>query len=143
MTRFSKAPRFRAKRKQDIEGRWHNSGGEADWYSRLILRQRAGEIRDLECEPAWRVDLGDGTTRIVKADAQFFDVKLGRVRVVDFKGGEGETAVSKLKREMVRAQHGVVIELEGPYLKEKARRARKAKAAKGWAKFLNEQGACR
>lgn len=142
MTRFSKAPRFRAKRTQDIAGNWHRSRGEADWYSRLILRERAGEIRHLKREPSWKVDLGNGKMRRVEADAQFFDVKLNRERIVDFKGGEGETAISRFKREMVLAQHGVTIEIEGPYLKEKARRARKAKAAKGWAKFLNE-GACR
>lgn len=115
----------KSKRTPDLNGDMHPNPEEAAWYDGLIRLERAGVIRDLEREPSWRIESPDGDwVCTVKADARYFDTRDHRVHIDDFKGWKGDTPTSALKRRLVRAFHGVEIELVGPY----AERKRKAKA---------------
>lgn len=132
--KFSNAPKFRAKWTTAADGTRHPSKGQAAWWDKLVLKARAGLIRALEREPRFDVYIApdcpycrDHGVRVgmVKADAAFDDEN-GVRHVVDFKGGEGETDISKFKRKIVAARFGVEIELDGPEVK----RAARAKARK-------------
>lgn len=111
---FSRGPKFKATRTPDSAGVMHASKGQAAWFDKLRLRQRAGEITELELEPAFPILINGTEVCVVKADARFFDVVEQRCRVVDYKGVEGDTPVSRLKRRLVAAAYGVEIEITGP-----------------------------
>lgn len=113
--------RFAARRTPDITGRVHASKGQAAWFNGLLLRARAGEITDLIVEPSYRIEIGGEWVCNVKADASYLED--GRRRVVDYKGVEGDTPISRLKRRLVRAQHKIEIEIVGPAAARKSKRA--------------------
>lgn len=123
---FSRRPRFTAKRTADSAGVMHASKGQAAFFDRLRLRERAGEISHLELEPAFEIRINGEIVCTVKADASYFDEREGRRHTIDYKGVEGDTPVSRLKRKLVKAAHGVEIEIVGPAAELKARKARKA-----------------
>lgn len=134
--------RVRGNRKPDIEGRMHPTESEADWFSALILRERRGEISELErSEPAFPIDIAPPCpcdhcvawraahavrVGVVKADARYRDAD-GRVRIADHKGWAGDTPLSRFKRRVAMALHGIDIELEGEHIDRQ--RAKKAKRA--------------
>lgn len=99
------------------DGVTYASRGEADWVAQLQLRQRAGEISGLELQPSFRIEIAGQWVCTVKADAAWTEA--GRRRVGDYKGVTGDTPVSRLKRRLVRACHGVEIEVFGPATKRK------------------------
>lgn len=121
---FSRRPKFTAKRTADSAGVMHASKGQATWFDGLRMRERAGEIVDLQLEPSFPIIINGQHICDVKADAAFAEG--GRYRVLDFKGIEGDTPVSRLKRRLVAAAHGVEIEIVGPAKQAKERKARKA-----------------
>jgi len=82
---------------------------EARHYSQLILLERAGEIDLLELQPRYDLIINDVKMGFYKADFRFFDLKDKKQRVVDSKGMD--TALSKLKRKMVKAIYGVDVEI--------------------------------
>jgi hypothetical protein len=128
--KFNGRRKFKAKWTEDSAGVKHRSAGEARWYDRLRLREKAGEISHLVLEPAWDITINGEHICKVSADASYFDEAEGKRHTVDFKGIEGETPLSKLKRKLVKAQHGVEIEVVGP---AKAREDRKREKA-AWVK---------
>lgn len=127
-----KAGAPRAKWTRDSRGRNHPSEGEARWFDELYAREKRGEIRILDIEPSWPIQLASVATGkpqhlcLVKADARIREA--GRVRVLDYKGHSGDTEVSRLKRKAVRIQYGIEIELVGRYIAQKARAKEKRKA---------------
>lgn len=128
--------RFSAIRTPDIDGIERASKGEANFVSALRLRERAGQIADLQTQPEFRIEINGKWVCTVKADASF--VENGEHHVQDYKGIEGDTPVSRLKRKLVKAAYGIEIEIVGPAMK-KARRSAKAKAKK--ATHENRSGA--
>ena len=132
--RFQSRPRFSAKRTPDCDGVVHASKGQAAWFSTLKQRARAGQIADLELEPAFSIKVARDcpycaehghVVGVAKADARF--VENGLVRVKDYKGVEGDTPLSRFKRRLVRAMFGVDIEIEGPARELADRRLREAR----------------
>lgn len=139
---FQKKRRFKAKRTADSAGVVHLSKEEAKWFDALRTREELGEIACLELEPAFVINLADPFGRekrlcTVKADARFYDLTTQTTRVVDYKGLEGETPLSRLKRKMVAIQHGVEIEIEGSAVKA----IKRAAAKKAWAKMAEARAA--
>jgi hypothetical protein len=128
--RFGRGRKFKAKWTEDSAGVKHRSAGEARWFDRLRQREKAGEISQLVMEPSWDIAINGEHVCKVSADASYFDEREGKRHTVDFKGIEGETPLSKLKRKLVKAHHGVVIEVVGP---AKAREDRKREKA-AWVK---------
>lgn len=140
--KFSGARKFRATWTTAADGTRHPSKGQAKWWDRLRLAERVGEIFALEREPRWDVYVAPDCPHcrdhgvyigFVKGDAAYDDAN-GVRHFVDYKGGEGETDVSKFKRKFVAARYRVEIELVGPILKQAA----KAKAKRERAKTLQQ-----
>ena len=131
---FSRRPRFAAKRTPDSAGVIHASKGQAQWFDTLRTRLRAGEIRDLDLEPSFPIVINGQHVCDVKADARFVEIASGRVCVLDYKGVEGDTPISRLKRKLVAAAHGIEIEIVGPAQQAKDRKARTAAAKRALKK---------
>ncbi len=98
-----------------IDGIRFASKGEARRYVELRTLEKAGVISHLELQPAYKLYCGlepvkydSGRQAKYIADFRYMDIERGLV-VEDFKGMD--TAVSKLKRAMVRAHYGISIEL--------------------------------
>ncbi|MDX2277674.1 MAG: hypothetical protein NW206_19665 [Hyphomonadaceae bacterium] len=141
----------RAKWTRDKRGRNHPSEGEALWFNALYDAEARGELVIEEVEPSFRIELhAPGELAgvylcTVKADARVRELvpphmkahRAERVRVIDYKGRSGDTEVSRLKRKMVRIQHGVEIEWVGKYVEGKARAKAKKKAAR---ELIKRQG---
>ena len=108
-TRAPKASKYGNKRTV-LDGITFDSQGEADHYAMLKLREKAGEISQLERQKPFPIVAGGAGTlcAVYKADFAYFDHVLGRGCVVDFKGVE--TDVFKLKKKLVEAIYGVEVE---------------------------------
>lgn len=50
--------KYHAIRSQSYDGRSFHSKGERDCYEMLVLREKAGEIRELECQVTTRLTAG-------------------------------------------------------------------------------------
>lgn len=127
----------RAKWTRDSRGRNHPSEGEAEWFDALYADEARGELKIVEIEPSFRIELigADGRRAFlcnVKADAAIRQG--GRDRVLDYKGHSGDTEVSRLKRKAVLIQHGIEIELVGRYIEQKARAKAKRQAERALLK---------
>lgn len=140
MAGFSKRRKFTANWTPDRRGVKHPSKGEAEWTNGLYDREERGDITDLELQPEFSIDLPNTRGELehickVRLDARFFDVEADRVRWLDYKGIEGDTRESQLKRTLVRVCCGIPAELAGP---AKAK-AIKKESKKAWAKLAAEQ----
>lgn len=96
-------------RKTVVDGITFDSQAEANYYAALKVRERAGEIFTVEFQPRYALVINGILVASYRADFRFYDAMEGRERVVDVKGFD--TAVSKIKRKMVRALYGVTVEL--------------------------------
>jgi len=96
-------------RKTTIDGITFDSKAEARRYAELKLLERAGEIKDLELQPKYR--LLDGFKKNGKtyrpidyiADFRYYDVKLGRMVVEDVKGKR--TDVFNIKKKLFEKKY--------------------------------------
>lgn len=90
-----------------IDNHRFHSQGEARRYVELKLRQEAGEILNLRCQPKYPLRAGATKICVYVADFEYFDKRTDRFVVEDFKGCE--TAVFKLKAKLFRANYGFDI----------------------------------
>lgn len=127
MARFGPQRRFVAK-PTEVDGVRFASKGEAVFFAKLQQQERVGEISNLERQPSFRIEINGKWICTVKADAAFTDCA-GVCRVQDYKGHTGDTPVSRLKRRLVEALHGVEIEVVGPAAKRKAKGSQRKGAA--------------
>jgi len=106
-----------------------DSTKEARRYSELRLLEKAGQIRDLETQPQFNIDViqlwegkdghwkwaAPGPDRylihvgVFTADFRYFDVQLGQVVIEDVKSGPTKTTAYRLRKRLVEAIHGVTI----------------------------------
>lgn len=94
----------------DVDGIRFASKAEARRYGELSLMEYAGEIHELELQPAY--DLVVNGVKIGKyvADFRYVLADTGAVVVEDVKGGNAtKTPVYRLKAKLVRALYGVEI----------------------------------
>ncbi|KQS79058.1 hypothetical protein ASG25_10760 [Rhizobium sp. Leaf384] len=91
-----------------IDGICFDSKAEAAYYAELKIRARAGEVSDVEMQRPYELCVGGHLIATYKADFVFWDHQAKRRRVIDVKGVE--TTVFKLKRKLMRACHGIVVE---------------------------------
>ena len=93
-----------------LDGITFDSKREAAYYAELKLREKAGEISDVELQRPFALIAGAGKlVGTYKADFTFTDHIAGRWRVIDVKGHD--TPLSKFKRKFVEALHGVKVEV--------------------------------
>lgn len=98
-------------RRTFLDGRWFDSAAEAKRYTTLRLLERAGCIRDLKCQPAFRL-YGAGGTLVCsyRADFQYDIVRAdgaGRRVVEDVKGKR--TEAYKIKARLFADNHGFEV----------------------------------
>lgn len=98
-----------------VDGYAFDSQAEATDYINLKTLRSAGKIKDLTLHPKFPIyianKLTDAMTKVcdVELDFMFFDIEKKAIRIVDRKGRDN--ALSKLKRKMIEAQHGIVVEV--------------------------------
>lgn len=102
-------------KKTFYQGRWFDSRAEANYYGQLILLQRAGLIRDLECQVPFVLvpkqttpSGGTWNATTYRADFAYDDLRDGRHHVVDVKGKR--TELYQLKRKLMLFVHGIEVE---------------------------------
>ena len=93
--------------KTEHNGIGFDSRKEATRYQELCLRERAGEIRNLELQPRYNLIVNGCKLGFYKADFRYEDTATGDVVVEDVKGVR--TAVYQLKRKLVRALYDIEV----------------------------------
>ena len=96
MSKYRAVPTF-------VHGRRFDSKREAARYGELLLLGRARLIQNLELQPSFSLS-GVATYR---ADFAYDDLATGERIYEDLKGCD--TPVSRLKRKLVAAEHGVTV----------------------------------
>ena len=91
----------------ELDGHTFASKAEAKYYATLKLREKAGEVTDIELQPVYVLQVKPRIT--FRPDFRFTDRVAGRVRVVDVKGHE--TQVFRLKKRLLKAVHGIEVEV--------------------------------
>ena len=96
-----------------IGDRKFDSKAEGRHYALLLVRERAGEISDLQCQVIYRLavnGLDQKGTRPPKYIADFTYAEDGKEVVVDVKGGKAtKTASYRIKKYLMLAIHGISI----------------------------------
>lgn len=92
-------------RRTTVDGITFASAAEARRYGQLILRQRAGDISELELQPPFPLIVNGVKVGVYKAD--FAYIEDGAPVVEDVKGVR--TAVYILKAKLVKALYGITI----------------------------------
>lgn len=109
--------KYGAKRTQ-VDGIWFASKKEAARYETLKLRQMAGAISNLECQPVFplhvmRLAYNEVPVRVITvgkftADFSYLDEQSGEYVIEDVKGFRKGEAY-RLRKKVVEAVHGIVI----------------------------------
>lgn len=95
--------------KTEIDGITFDSKAEAAYYSKLQLRAKAREVHHVELQVPFPLTVNGYLVGSYRADFVFYDDVETRQRVIDVKGYD--TPLSKLKRKLVKAIHGVDVEI--------------------------------
>lgn len=105
---MSKAHKYHAK-PTTVDGIRFSSMKEAKRYGELKLREKAGEICDLEMQSKYPLVAGSGAHYVGQyvADFRYFDLRAKRIVVEDVKGFK--TPLYKWKKKHVEAQYGIQI----------------------------------
>lgn len=106
------------KLERTADGILFDSKAECERYKELILLQRAGQIRNLQVHPEYLIIWPATGKKICKVKLDFLYEKWPGIWrchdpwetvVVDVKGKDN--AMSKLKRKLVEACHGITVKL--------------------------------
>jgi hypothetical protein len=93
-----------------IDGQAFDSKGEGARFQALKLRQRLGEIADLQAQVPFPLQAPNGEViGIYKADASYFDCAARQQVVEDFKAKPTRTALFRWKAKHFKAQYGFEI----------------------------------
>ena len=106
--RLGKKPHKYKAKPVKMDGHFFDSLAEAKHYSELRLLERAGEISELTVHPRYPITINHQLVCIVELDFSYRD-KQGLPHTDDVKGFD--TALSKLKRKMVCAAHGIEVNI--------------------------------
>lgn len=96
----------------ELAGIRFQSKAESRAWAVLKVREKAGEISDLECQPEFTLRVNDIKICTYRGDFRFWDKRNLVWRIVDVKGVE--TAVFKLKRRLMKACLGIEVETWRP-----------------------------
>lgn len=99
-------------RKTVVDGITFDSGREASHYLDLKVRQAAGEIWGLRCQPSFELH-GGGGHRIGKftPDFEYALVESGELIVVDVKSQPTRTTAYMLRKRLFEAEYGPLTEV--------------------------------
>lgn len=90
-----------------VDGKRFASKREAERYQTLVLLERAGEIRALECQPRYPLDIGSHRICVYVADFRYNIPATGETIVEDSKGCR--TREYLLKKKLMLAIHDIEI----------------------------------
>ena len=96
-----------------VDGIFFDSKKEAARFNELKLMQNAGLIANLECHPVYGIFYNGETICHVELDFKYWDQRRSEYVHEDIKTTATDNALSKLKRKLVRAFHGIQVELVG------------------------------
>jgi hypothetical protein len=97
----------------EIDGIRFASKAEGRRYSQLRLLESAREIKDLELQPSYPIEINGVKVCTYKADFRYFDRLTGKHVVEDVKGFL--TPVFRLKKKLLKAAYGIdVLEVRNP-----------------------------
>lgn len=94
-------------KKTVVDGVTFSSKREAARYGVLKLLERNGEIRALELQPPYRLEVNGTLVCKYVADFRYVDLRTGETVVEDAKGFK--TREYNLKKKLVKAVHGIEI----------------------------------
>lgn len=94
-------------RKKEVDGITFDSAKEARHFLELQMRERAGEIENLQCQPVYFLFVDGEIIGQYRADFRYRDRQLRAWVVVDVKGMD--TPLSAWKRKHVSAQYGIDV----------------------------------
>lgn len=100
--------KYKAKRVK-LDGVWFDSVAESKYYAALKIREKAGEVFDVELQKPYALVVNGFLVATYKCDFEFFDAVTKTRRVIDVKGVQ--TPVFKLKRKLMKACLGIEVEL--------------------------------
>jgi hypothetical protein len=101
---WRRQPKYRAK-KTECDGILFASKKEAQRYMDLKLLEKAGDIRRLELQPRYRIDIHGIHVCTYIADFRYHSN--GKLIVEDVKGIR--TPIYRLKKKLMRAIYGITI----------------------------------
>lgn len=93
--------------KTEVDGYIFASRKESNYYLELTLREKAGEISDLELQPKYPCVVNGKLVCNYVADFRYYDIKNKYTVIVDVKGFK--TPVYRLKKKLVEAIYNIVI----------------------------------
>lgn len=91
----------------EYNGNKFDSKRELDRYLELLICERAGEIRDIELQPRFRIEINGVKICDYYADFRYYDIRKKRCVVEDVKGMR--TDIYRIKKKLVEAQLGIKI----------------------------------
>lgn len=100
--------KYKAKRVK-LDGKHFDSKAEANYYAALKIREKAGEVFDVELQKPYALVVNGFLVATYKADFVYFDDVTKSRRVIDVKGVQ--TTAFKLKRKLMKACLGIEVEL--------------------------------
>lgn len=92
--------------KVEIDGIKFDSKKEANYYSKLVLLQKSGEVLKFELQPKFEININGIKCGFYKADFKVI-WKSGSVKIIDVKGMK--TPVYSLKKRIIEALYGIKI----------------------------------
>lgn len=109
----SKKPNKYFAKPQRVDGEFFHSTGEFKHWCDLQMRQRAKEISGLRRQIKYSLDVNGLHVCDYIADFAYFDYTKGPI-VADYKHAKTLTAEARLKLKLMKACHGIDVELCGP-----------------------------
>jgi hypothetical protein len=94
--------------KTKLDGYTFDSLKEQRRYLELLMMQKAGEIRDLEVHPKFRLEVEGQKVCTYTADFSYTDLD-GNLIVEDVKSEPTKTPSYRIKKKLMRAVHGIEI----------------------------------
>jgi hypothetical protein len=107
-SKAEKSPKYRNVA-QVVDGYRFGRTRQAERYLVLRAMQQRGEISDLRCEPAWRIEVNGVLICDYVADFSYRRAPIGLV-VEDVKSVATKTPAYRLKRKLLLALHRIRVE---------------------------------
>jgi hypothetical protein len=100
---------------QLVDGLRFDSGGEAQhWFGVLKVREKLGEIRELERQVRYKLPVNDGHVATMVVDFQWVEAKTGVKVVADFKSPATlKNRAFRIKYKLMQQVHGITVQLIG------------------------------
>ena len=92
------------------DGYRFGSQHEADYYEKLKLRERVGEIRNVQVHPSFLLVVNSMRIGRYTADFSFEECATGTYVVVDTKSRATRTEAYQMRKKLMLACHGITIQ---------------------------------